>query len=68
MAFAKGPQEGFHAARDGALEINPRLKCRRCVVPGLGSFHRVYDGERKIGEGRLARDAWSDALDRIQSA
>jgi hypothetical protein len=62
MAFQKGPGDGFHAAKDDALEINPRLKAKRCVEPGMGAFHRVYDGERKVGEGKLARDAWADAL------
>jgi hypothetical protein len=62
MMFQRGPGEGYSAAKQEALALNPRLRGKRCTVPGMGSFHRVYDGERKVGEGTLARDAWANAL------
>lgn len=69
--FQKGPGEDFHAAKEEVLAINPDFYCRRCEVPGIGSFHRVYlltqSGPVKYGEGKLARDAWSDALTKLEA-
>lgn len=68
--FQKGPGEGYGAAKQEALALNPALRCRRCVVPGMGSFHRVsvltQTGPKKIGEGKLARDAWADAVSHLR--
>lgn len=61
--FQRGPGEGYHAAKDEALAINPTLRCRK--LPNDHWF-RVFDGEKVVGRGRIARDAWSDTLSHLR--
>lgn len=70
MAWQKGPGEGFHAAKDDALTINPQLRCRairRASYPGGQAKFFGYIVEDKTGrvigrDVKQARDAWADAF------
>ena len=73
--FAKGPGEGYMAAKDEALALDSTLKCVR--YPGLG--YRIErggvplpypdgdTGRERWGWGRSARDAWGSALDYLRN-
>lgn len=70
MAWQKGPGEGFHAAKEDALAINPKLRCkavRRAShhggVPRLYGYIVEDETGKKIGQSvTQARDAWADAF------
>lgn len=70
MAWQKGPGEGYHAAKDAALAINPRLKCRAIRRATYdGGPERLYGYVVEDEKGKVigkdvkqARDAWSDAF------
>jgi hypothetical protein len=62
--WQKGPGEGFHAAKDDALAINPRLRCR-AVMYGSHRIGFVVEDEtgKTIGKDPYqARDAWASAF------
>lgn len=73
--MAKGPQEGYHAAKDDVLALRPGWRCiaQRYGAEILG--YQVFDengeklpygedgtGGERYGFGRLSRDAWGSAL------
>lgn len=68
--WQKGPGEGFHAAKDDALAINPKLKCRAIRRAGYhGGPARLYgyvvedETGKVIGKSASqARDAWGAAF------
>lgn len=64
MMWQRGPGEGFHAAKDDALAINQKLRCRRVLYRGREIVGHVVEdaGGKTIGSGRLSRDAWGDAF------
>lgn len=62
----KGPERGFNAAKSEALAINPHLRCKRVAYGSHENFH-IVEGEKIVGRGRLARDAWYDFLARMGS-
>ena len=70
MAWQKGPGEGFHAAKDDALAIDPRLRCRairRSSYHGGPQHLYGYVVENHLGAvmGKSvtqARDAWAEAF------
>lgn len=53
----KGPGEGYHAAKYECLSIDSALTCRK-----VDGGYAVFRGYRCIGAGRIARDAWNEAL------
>lgn len=57
----KGPEQGFNAAKQDALAINPNLRCRRVHYGTDENFH-ILDGTLIVGRGKLARDAWNNFL------
>ena len=61
--WQKGPGEGYMAAKEETLAIDPTLRCERLTYNGRqeGFIIRNKDG-RAIGTGKLSRDAWGDAL------
>ncbi len=65
--FQRGPGEGYHAAKDDALAIDPSLRCtlvRDERGRTAGFIVRQADG-RSIGHGTVARDAWSAAFAKL---
>jgi hypothetical protein len=61
--WQRGPGEGYMAAKDDALAINPKLKCRSGKPWGIAAFWIEDETGKRIGEpGRLARDAWGNAF------
>jgi hypothetical protein len=64
--FQKGPGEGFGAAKDEALALDPTLRCRNVTHAVGRPYFVVVRGEKRVGEGgRIARDAWRAAVDRL---
>ena len=70
MAWQKGPGEGYHAAKDDALAINPKLKCVRvCHRDGSQAGFVIEDERgRNLGTGLQARDAWNAAFFKLGGA
>lgn len=66
MAFQRGPGEGYHAAKAAALRIDPSLRCRALVWDGRIDGYVVERGGALLGTGRIARDAWGDALSKLR--
>lgn len=70
MAWQKGPGEGYHAAKNDALAINPKLRCRLISRPSYeGGPARRYGFVVEDGAGKVigksahqSRDAWGDAF------
>ena len=59
--WQKGPGEGYHAAKDETIEIDPSAKCwRHRTARGTAYFVQIGSG-RKFS-GAIARDAWWKAL------
>lgn len=67
MALQKGPGEGYGAAKDEALALDPTLVCKRHVYHAPGGTPLkgwvVWRGDKGIGSAAIARDAWAKALD-----
>jgi hypothetical protein len=72
MMFQRGPGEGYGAAKAEVLAIDPSLRCYNASdLVGRPYFVVMRGGGpgvgKRIGEGgRLARDAWGDALAKLQ--
>ena len=65
--FQKGPGEGYGAAKQEALALDPTLKCKNAsALVGEPYFVVERDGKRVGSGGRIARDAWVSALDRLR--
>ena len=63
--FQIGPGEGYRAAKDRSLGINPHLSCRISYNGGVRHF-RIYDSEKDIGcAATSAREAWNKVLCRL---
>lgn len=70
MAWQKGPGEGFRAAKDDALAINPKLRCRAIRRASYyGGPAKLYgyvvedETGKVIGKSAIqARDAWAAAF------
>lgn len=60
--FQRGPGEGYQAAKADALAIDNTLRCKR-----VDRGYAVMRGERCLGAGRNARDAWNDALETLRT-
>lgn len=61
--WQRGPGEGYMAAKDDALCINPLLRCRRIDHRGSPVGFVVEDESGKVlGKGKLSRDAWGAAF------
>lgn len=76
--FAKGPQEGYRAAKDEALALDPNLKCKAMKLGDQLLGYRVHradgtllpwnsDMTHRYGDGSSSRDAWASALDFLQN-
>lgn len=63
--WQRGPGEGFHAAKDDALHLDPTLRCQRSHYDGWRMYVVLRDG-KVIGSGNQARDAWAAALDYLR--
>lgn len=65
--FQMGPGEGYHAAKDRALAIEPSLVCRAVFYAGKVAGYRVeWPDGRKFADGAMmARNAWNNALDKL---
>lgn len=60
--WQKGPGEGYMAAKDAALALNPALKCRAVYYKGKIAGYVVEDADGKTkGTGTKSRDAWAVA-------
>ncbi len=67
--WQKGPGEGFHAAKDDALALDPALKCRAVFYQNYAGARRQIVGYvvenakgETVGKGTLSRDAWGEAV------
>jgi len=60
--FQRGPGEGYMAAKADALAIDKTLRCKK-TDRGYG----VMRGDRCLGAGRIARDAWNEALESLRT-
>lgn len=70
MAFQEGPGDGYHAAKDDALAIDPTCYCRNASALVGEPFFAVHSkrlDDKRIGGGRQARDAWASALGYLEN-
>jgi len=69
MMFQKGPGEGYGAAKDEVLALDPSLRCKNATAQVGQSYYVVIrkDGKRVGAGASNARGAWLSALSALQA-
>jgi hypothetical protein len=63
--YARGPGEGYGAAKGDALALRPTLVCKRVMYGSQRLGYVVLDpteDDRQYGRGAQPRDAWGEAF------
>lgn len=64
--FQKGPGEGFQAAKEAVLALEPTASCRISYDGGTRHF-RIFVSDRDVGCGAMSsRGAWNKYLERLE--
>ena len=65
--FQKGPGEGFHAAKDEALSMEPGATCRLSWNGGIRHY-RIHVGEEDVScAAESSREAWNKFVGRLKA-